>query len=431
MNAIDGTDRLEASAEGPPPALLVIVLDTNPYAWAILRETISLLDAVSNILVFINAHLAFNNSNMVAVIASHTDRATWLYPTPFGSQENIPNGSTSGQEGDQPTSNGNTTQNSNKYKPFAEVEQELMANLRSLMSTTDPAALESTTNTMIAGALSSALAYISKTAEAHNATRSTDPNPSYAYDAPTTADPNDPNSALLGLQSRILVLSVSTSLAEQYIPLMNAIFAAQRLRVPIDVLSLTPSSTTTTSTGSSSSTNGTTTTTTAPSAFLQQAADATAGVFYAARPPRRPGAQLLTLLPTLLTLFLPDQTARRALLMPSASASSSSSDSNGGSSGGSTAINFQAACFCHRRTVTVGYVCSICLSIFCGECGVVTEGLCWTCGTRLRLGRYGREPKVVPAEKGAGAGGARRKKKRGDGQAGSGVATPRGGEGMG
>ena len=386
------------------------MVDTNPYSWALLRETISILDAIANLLVFTNAHLAFNNANKVAVVASHTDRAIWLYPTPSASQKSAANGTNSGQDGGSAMANGNSAQNSNKYRPFAQVEDELMANLRTLMSTTDVSSLESTTSTMIAGALSAALSYISKTAEAYNSTRSTDPNPSYTYDAPPTSDPNDPDSPLTGLQSRILVLSVSTSLATQYIPLMNAIFAAQRLRVPVDVLSLTPSS------ASSNGTDSTSPTTTTPSAFLQQAADATSGIFYAARPPRR--HQPLALLPTLLTLFLPDQSARRALLMPSAAAATASSNESGSSN---TAINFQAACFCHRRTVTVGYVCSICLSIFCEECDVVREGVCWTCGTRLRLGRFGGEPKVVPGEK-------VRKKKRREGAGsvgdGSGSGTP-------
>ncbi|KAF2239930.1 transcription factor Tfb4 [Viridothelium virens] len=392
MNAIDGTERQEASSEGPPPALLVIILDTNPYAWTILRETITLLDAVANLQIFINAHLAFSHANQVAVIASHTDRAVWLYPTPARTRKNISNGAVPGPDGDTSISNGNAVYNSNKYKPFAQVEEELMASLRSLMSTTDPSSLESTTSTMMAGALSTALCYISKTSEAYNATRSTDPNPSYTYDAPPTADPNDPNSPLTGLQSRIFIFSVSTSLATQYIPLMNGIFAAQRLRVAIDVLSLNPS--------------------TSPSAFLQQAADATNGIFYA--PPRPNPPNPIALLPTLLSLFVHDQTSRRALYMPTAAATSASSSS----STASTAINFQAACFCHRRTVTIGYVCSICLSIFCEECGVVRDGVCLTCGTRLRLGRYGREPKVVAGRK--------KKKRGGEGEGGtaSGSGTP-------
>ena len=62
------------------PSLLTIVLDTNPAAWALLSDTLPLSAVVANLLVFINAHLACNYTNKVAVIASHPDKAQWLYP---------------------------------------------------------------------------------------------------------------------------------------------------------------------------------------------------------------------------------------------------------------------------------------------------------------------------------------------------------------
>lgn len=43
--------------------------------------------------------------------------------------------------------------------------------------------------------------------------------------------------------------------------------------------------------------------------------------------------------------FLPDQSSRRYLVPPTA-----------------VGVDFRAACFCHRRVVDVGFVCSICLS---------------------------------------------------------------------
>src|SRR5947199_2773571 len=64
------------------PSLLAIILDTNPHAWALLKPTLPLSKAIANIIVFINAHLAFNNANQVAVIASHAHRAVCLYPRP-------------------------------------------------------------------------------------------------------------------------------------------------------------------------------------------------------------------------------------------------------------------------------------------------------------------------------------------------------------
>lgn len=43
--------------------------------------------------------------------------------------------------------------------------------------------------------------------------------------------------------------------------------------------------------------------------------------------------------------FLPDQTARRQLVLPT-----------------QVDVDFRAACFCHKKVVDVGFVCSICLS---------------------------------------------------------------------
>jgi transcription initiation factor TFIIH subunit 3 len=52
-------------------------------------------------------------------------------------------------------------------------------------------------------------------------------------------------------------------------------------------------------------------------------------------------------------------------------------------------VDFRAACFCHRNVVDTGFVCSVCLSIFCE---VPDDGECLTCGTKLALGKYGRKP---------------------------------------
>ncbi|KAF7128725.1 hypothetical protein CNMCM5793_003576 [Aspergillus hiratsukae] len=80
MNAVDATEHYETSASDPAPSLLTIILDTNPHAWALLEASLPLSTAIANILVFVNAHLACNYANEVAVVASHAQKATWLYP---------------------------------------------------------------------------------------------------------------------------------------------------------------------------------------------------------------------------------------------------------------------------------------------------------------------------------------------------------------
>jgi transcription initiation factor TFIIH subunit 3 len=76
------------------------------------------------------------------------------------------------------------------------------------------------------------------------------------------------------------------------------------------------------------------------------------------------------------------------------------------------AVDFRAACFCHRNVVDTGFVCSVCLSIFCE---VPEGGECLTCGTALALGQYGKRPVVTHPRNTGGGGGspnAGRKEKR-------------------
>ena len=93
------------------------------------------------------------------------------------------------------------------------------------------------------------------------------------------------------------------------------------------------------------------------------------------------------LLQYLMMAFLPDQRSRHHLILPSR-----------------VDVDFRAACFCHRRVVNIGFVCSICLSIFCEP---PEHGNCLTCGTKLEIGDYGSRPAVLSRKK---------KKKKGKGK---------------
>ncbi|CZS92747.1 related to basic transcription factor 2 (35 kd SU) [Rhynchosporium agropyri] len=357
MNAVDGSEHYEVTSTAATPSLLVIVLDTNPHAWALLKSTLPLPKAIANILVFINAHLAFNNANQVAVIASHSHRAAWLYPTSPSMAESV---SEDVEMSDGPGTASNID-DANKYRPFALIEDSLLTSLRSLISTTTEDDVGSTSTTQMAGALTLALSYINKASTAYSGI-ATEEKP-----LASTAENKD----VVGLQSRILVVSVSGDLAHQYIPIMNTTFAAQRLRIPIDILKLA-----------------------GDTVFLQQASDATKGVYMQLRNPEG-------LLQYLMMAFLPDQMARKHLIAPT-----------------QEVVDFRAACFCHRRVVDIGFVCSICLSIFCSP----PEGaICLTCSTHLALGDYGSKPAVVPRKK-------KKKKKINGAETGSARGTPAPGE---
>ncbi|KAH8899694.1 putative transcription factor [Thozetella sp. PMI_491] len=360
QDMVDASEHYELQHEDDLPALCTIIIDTNPRAWAALSDVLPLSKFIANILVFVNAHLAFNNANQVALIAAHSNRAVWLYPTP-------PKPAAAS-----PEDNGQAPQvqhSASKYPQFAQIESSLLASLRDLIDNTTPGDLASTT-TQISGALTLALAHINKTSLSITA---------LSNQNTSTAAPGQSASStggLMGLHARILVISVSDSSAAQYIPTMNAVFAAAHSRIAIDTLSLHGNAT-----------------------FLQQASFITRGTFIKASNPRG-------LLSYLMFGFASGTAPASAGPTETQGKSTAAAGQAGGKGklgpGASVAdllvapsadsVDFRAACFCHRKVVDTGFVCSICLSIFCE---VPQDAECLTCGTKLALGNYGSKPAVM------------------------------------
>ncbi|OAQ73303.1 transcription factor TFIIH subunit Tfb4 [Pochonia chlamydosporia 170] len=356
MDAVDVSEHYEVTTAEETPSLLSIVIDTNPRAWAALNDSLPLAKAIANILVFVNAHLAFSNVNQVAVIAAHVNRAAWLYPTP----PQISRKDTSGdvQMNDAPS---DVSRNSaNKYPQFAQIETAVLTSMQKLINETTEQDLEATT-TQLSGALTLALCHINKASQALKG-----PSGNLAEVTQPSANVAPP------MKGRILVISVSDSEPSQYIPTMNAVFAAAHAQVAIDTLSLSGDST-----------------------FLQQACFNTNGTFLVAANPKG-------LLTYLMFGLIADTEARQSLITPT-----------------HDTVDFRAACFCHGKVVDTGFVCSICLSIFCE---LPENAECLTCGTKLALGNYGAKPAVVPRKK-------KKKKRIGNGgsgreETGSATATP-------
>ncbi|PNH02656.1 General transcription factor IIH subunit 3 [Tetrabaena socialis] len=149
---------------------------------------------------------------------------------------------------------------------------------------------------------------------------------------------------------RVLCLLGSPDAPMQYIPVMNAIFSAQRAEVAVDALVMGPED----------------------SSFLQQAAHLTGGLYF--RPPSLTGPGRgagragsggggggggSALLGVLLSHFAADTGTRAGLDAAQA-----------------LGVDFRASCFCHKYVIESGYVCSVCLSIFCQP-----SRACSTCGT--------------------------------------------------
>ncbi|OBZ67995.1 RNA polymerase II transcription factor B subunit 4 [Grifola frondosa] len=133
---------------------------------------------------------------------------------------------------------------------------------------------------------------------------------------------------------RILVLSVSPDQSSTYIPIMNSIFSAQKLKVTIDICKIYGPD----------------------NVFLQQAAHLTGGSYIHIERPE-------ALLQYMMMSFLPPLGIRQLLSVPT-----------------QDRIDFRAACFCHKNIVEIGFVCSVCLSIFCQPVPV-----CSTCRTKFPI----------------------------------------------
>ncbi|XP_042065185.1 general transcription and DNA repair factor IIH subunit TFB4-like isoform X2 [Salvia splendens] len=131
-------------------------------------------------------------------------------------------------------------------------------------------------------------------------------------------------------QPRILCLHGSPDGPGQYVAIMNSIFSAQRSMVPIDSCVLGAQH----------------------SAFLQQASYITGGVYL--KPQIFDG-----LFQYLSTVFATDLHSRYFLQLPKPAG-----------------VDFRASCFCHKNTIDMGYICSVCLSIFCKH-----QKKCSTCGS--------------------------------------------------
>ena len=135
--------------------------------------------------------------------------------------------------------------------------------------------------------------------------------------------------ALSSSSTRVVCVQGSADHSGQYIPVMNCIFSAQRASIAIDACVLGEQN---------------------ESAFLQQAAHITGGAYYKARSPHE-------LTQRLLCVSSADASARRALLERN-----------------QRGVDFRASCFCHKKPLETGFVCSVCLSIYCAE-----RGACQTC----------------------------------------------------
>ncbi|OSD06873.1 transcription factor Tfb4 [Trametes coccinea BRFM310] len=284
------------------PSHLSVILDLSPTQWALCAQStnppgISLQAFLSQLLAFFNAHIACKDENTLAVFGALPGQSVLLY-------------SSTGEvvaKDTEPT-------DPNTYRPFKTLDATVMNSLAEHIASFDGVSEEAPIG--LVGCLTKALCYINRVTS-NSSTPSSEGEGSAA-----SVDP------------RILVLSVSPDQSSTYIPIMNSIFSAQKLRVTIDVCKIYG----------------------AENVFLQQAAHLTGGAYVQVEKPD-------ALLQYMMMSFLPPPALRQLISVPT-----------------QDRVDFRAACFCHKRIVEIGFVCSVCLSIFCQPVPV-----CSTCRTKFPI----------------------------------------------
>ncbi|ESO06817.1 hypothetical protein HELRODRAFT_185480 [Helobdella robusta] len=135
------------------------------------------------------------------------------------------------------------------------------------------------------------------------------------------------------VSSRILVIKGSKDSSAQYMNFMSLMFTAQKMNVVLDACILDNDSN-----------------------LLKQGCDILDGVYL-----KLP--QLSGFMEYLLCLYLPSPSTRHQLTLPPR-----------------IPVGHKAACFCHRSLIDIGYICSVCLSIFC-----TYDSICPTCQSILKF----------------------------------------------
>lgn len=276
------------------PSLLTVVIDITPQLWTEFDEKNgkkgNILDVLKALIVFLNAHLAFNISNQVAVIAAHSQGIKYLYPK-SGSNSNA-----SDLDGDDEANTDKFIISKNMYRRFRNVDETLVEELYTLFKEEEKNVGKVTQKSTLAGGMSAALAYTDRI------TREME---------------------TMSLKSRIMVITCGSEKNNreeifQYIPIMNCIFSATKIKCPIDVVKVG---------GSKDST------------FLQQTTDATNGIYLHV-------TSTNGLLQYFSIAMFIDPSLRQIIVKP-----------NKGS------VDFRTSCYVTGRVVAVGYICSVCLCV--------------------------------------------------------------------
>jgi len=319
INILESNESIESEGN-----LLVLVIDVNPDQRSFLAKSPQRLTKwIDSGLALVNSHLLLHPSNEVAVIAASKLSCRFLYP----------DGTRSSSKQEETITN--TAASDGQYEGFRNIEKLIRQRAHNMISgelKLSPEANQPfvTPDSLVAGGLCMALSYINRCNKDRELPNVSDK----AIDSSSSKSTPESKNSSHKLHARILVMTASGSTATQYMNYMNAFFTAQKMNIPVDTCMLDRDS-----------------------SLLQQGADITGGLYVKV-------PNIDSLFQFLVWIFLPDASSlRKQMGMPSAAK-----------------VDYRAACFCHRQLVDVGFVCSVCLSIYCR-----VSPICTTCHTNFKM----------------------------------------------
>lgn len=360
------TDIGASDAPTDDPSLLTVVLDVTPQSWYKIRNQITIHEVAKSLLVFLNAHLSLNNSNQVAFVASTPQGSKFLYPNPEKDYDEV-RSRMNRKDGDDTNMDKSEATPSlvgvGMYRQFRIVDEAVLEKLNEVFTDMSNNVDETRSNSTLSGALSLALTYTNRmlnldlsisttTASAINTTTNVSANKTNSSGTTSNSTSGTNTTSITSMRSRILIVSSNDDDDIKYIPTMNTTFAAQKMKVPIDVAKLGEKD----------------------SSYLQQASDATNGVYLNIKNPEG-------LIQTLCTAFFIEPSIRPLIILPT--------NSN---------VNYRASCFITGKSVNLGFVCSVCLCIMSI---IPNDGACPTCSSKFNEKTLAqlRRGVVIPTKK--------------------------------
>lgn len=351
------------------PSHLTVILDVHPLEWKNYmekHENVEFRHVTSAMLVMLNSHLALNSGNEVSLYVANSfyHGAKRMFPVndeaeadEEGTVEKEDNNSTGEnnedtemndededdedegikarpriKENDNSNKNGKRSLLKSKgiYGQFKVIDEKILEALDKMYKV-EPERLRQIISKdknfvkgTMTGAISSALTAINKLQKSEDK---------------------------LNMKARVMIISVSGDNTLPYVSMMNTIFAAQKMKVSLDVCKLGEKS-----------------------IFLQQTSDATNGVYIDIKHP----SGLIQYMSS--ALFI-EPLLRPIVVLPT-----------------NTSVDFRASCFVSNKVVDIGYVCSVCLCILSM---VPSDERCPTCFSKFEhklITRMKRKPKVLPLE---------------------------------